>query len=276
VSEHYWFWLALISAAFLLLEAARPWRRGQRTFRRGLLRDLAFLALNGHFFGLWTATLRHWFWDRTEGVLGDLDGAPMAGVALPVQFVVFLLVYDFLDWCVHNLLHRVPFLWQFHKVHHSIDTMDWVGNFHFHWVEILVYTGLKAIPLALLGADHQAAFWVFVAGTAWGHFNHSNLDLGLGRLGYVFNSPRMHLWHHDASAEGGTSKNFAVVFSLWDHVFGTAFWPRTRSPERIGYRGDEEMPRGLLGQLLWPLPRLFARQSSAPGSAGPGSPDPTG
>jgi sterol desaturase/sphingolipid hydroxylase (fatty acid hydroxylase superfamily) len=79
--------------------------------------------------------------------------------------------------------------------------------------------------------------------------------VGLGPLGYVLNSPRMHLWHHDQSDEGGTAKNFGIVLSLWDFLFGTAYWPRDRSPRALGYPGIEEMPQGLLGELAWPLSR---------------------
>lgn len=252
--EQYWFWLVLVSVAFIVLERCFPWRREQRWLRPGLLRDIGFLALNGHFFALWTAALTMWVWNSTEALAGtELTQTPMSSWPLPLQFVVFLLVYDLLDWCVHNLLHRVPLLWKFHQVHHSIDVMDWAGNFHFHWVEIVVYKSLKAVPLALLGADYRAAMVVYVAGTAWGHFNHSNLNVGLGPLGRVFNSPRMHLWHHDHSAEGGIAKNFGVVFSLWDHLFGTAYWPKDRSPERLGYPEVERMPKSLVGQLTWPL-----------------------
>ena len=84
--------------------------------------------------------------------------------------------------------------------------------------------------------------------TVWGDLNHANLDSGLGRLGYVFNTPRMHLWHHDQSTEGGTAKNYGIVFSLWEHLFGTAYWPRERSPERLAYPGMEEMPGTLAGR----------------------------
>jgi sterol desaturase/sphingolipid hydroxylase (fatty acid hydroxylase superfamily) len=172
-----------------------------------------------------------------------------------VQVVVFLLVSDFLQWCVHNALHRVPFLWTFHKVHHAITTMDFVGSFRFHWMEILVYKSAQWLPLALLGASGEAAFVVAVFGTFWGDFNHANLNAGLGPLGYLFNSPRMHLWHHDASDEGGVAKNFGIVLSLWDFLFGTVFWPRDRSPKTLGYPGIEEMPLGLAGELAWPLTR---------------------
>jgi sterol desaturase/sphingolipid hydroxylase (fatty acid hydroxylase superfamily) len=83
----------------------------------------------------------------------------------------------------------------------------------------------------------------------------SNLNVDLGPLGCVFNSPRMHLWHHDASEEGGVAKNFGIVLSLWDFLFRTAFWPRDRSPRVLGYPGIEEMPLGLAGELFWPVAR---------------------
>lgn len=264
----YLHWLLLLSLAFAALERLFPWRRGQPALRAGWLRDLLFLLWNGHLFGFLTAGLGTLVHGHTLEALVTLgarpETAPLATWPWGVRLLLYFVVADFLQWCVHNLLHRVPWLWQFHKVHHSIDVMDWAGNLHFHWVEILVYRGLLAVPLALLGADYLDATLVFVAGTAWGHFNHANLDVGLGPLGYLFNSPRMHLWHHDISSEGGVAKNFGIVLSLWDWLFGTAYWPRDRSPARLGYPGMAEMPRHFGGQMLWPLPLLWRRRAPDP------------
>jgi sterol desaturase/sphingolipid hydroxylase (fatty acid hydroxylase superfamily) len=74
----------------------------------------------------------------------------------------------------------------------------------------------------------------------------------------------MHLWHHDASSEGGIAKNFGIVLSLWDFLFRTAFWPRDRSPVRLGYPGDEEMPASFLGEVAWPLGRRTAGAITRP------------
>ena len=256
-------WLVGISAVFVLLERLFPWRAGQPLLRPGWLRDLGFLALNGHLFSLWTALLTGAAAvGATKGLqsLGiQLRGSPVSGWLPITQFLAFLLLADFLQWCVHNLLHRVRWLWTFHKVHHSIATMDWIGNWRFHWAEILVYKSLQWLPLAWLGASPKAAFAVAVVTTVWGDFNHANLDVGLGPLGYVLNNPRMHLWHHDQSSEGGMAKNFGIVFSVWDYIFGTAYWPRGRTPERLGYPGDVEMPESLLGQVGWPLVRRRGR-----------------
>jgi sterol desaturase/sphingolipid hydroxylase (fatty acid hydroxylase superfamily) len=258
----YLHWLALISVLFVVLERLFPWRRGQALLRPGWLRDLGFLALNGHFFAVWTAGINGWLAVEATRLLSSLgvslQGSPVRDWPFPAQFAALLVLSDFLQWCVHNLLHRVPFLWAFHKVHHSVTIMDWAGNFRFHWMEIVVYKSLQWLPLAWLGASSETALAVAVVGTLWGDFNHSNLNAGLGPLGYVFNNPRMHLWHHDISTEGGVAKNFGIVLSLWDFLFQTAYWPRERGPERLGYAGMEEMPEGLVGEALFPLTRRRA------------------
>ncbi len=254
-------WLLGISLLFLVLERLFPWRREQPLLRRELLGDLGWLAVNGHLFNVASAGLTAWMAARSGELLrplGLVPGSPLlADASLPVQFVTLLVVADFFQWCVHNLLHRVPWLWAFHKVHHSAESLDFLVNFRFHWMEILVYGAGLWLPLIWLGASGTAGFAVAVFGTAWGDFNHANLNVGLGALGRVFNSPRMHLWHHDITDEGGSAKNFGIVLSLWDHVFGTGFWPRDRSPRQLGYPGMQEMPRGFVGQMLWPLGRLF-------------------
>ena len=253
-------WLLAISVSFVVLEWLFPWRKGQRALRQGWRRDLGFLALNGHLFSLLTAGITGTVAvaaTRTLQAVGvRLGGSPVTEWPFAAQFLAFLVLADFLQWSIHNLLHRVPWLWTFHKVHHSITTMDWIGNWRFHWMEILVYKSLQWLPLAWLGASPPAVFAVAVVTTVWGDFNHANLDVSLGPLGYVLNGPRMHLWHHDQSSEGGVAKNFGIVLSVWDFLFGTAYWPRERSPERLGYPGIQEMPPTFHGQVLWPATRV--------------------
>lgn len=252
-------WLVATSCLFVVLERLFPWRKGQPLLRPGWLRDAGFLALNGHLFSVWTAGLTGAVALAATAALRSwglrLDTSPLPRLPVALQFLALLVLADFLQWCVHNLLHRVGWLWTFHKVHHSITTMDWLGNWRFHWMEIVIYKALQWLPLAWLNASPEAVLAVAVTTTVWGDFNHSNLDVGLGPLGYVLNNPRMHLWHHDESSEGGVAKNYGVVLSVWDFIFGTAYWPRGRSPERLGYPGMREMPESLPAQILFPLTR---------------------
>lgn len=258
----YYQYLLLISLAFVVLERLRPARPHQGLVRREFLNDLAYLAINGHLFAMLTYTALSFVGDHTNIALASVSLLPERGWLdtrpFWIQFAIFLVASDFMQWCVHNLLHRVPFLWTFHKVHHSAPYLDWAANFRFHWMELIVYKSFQYVPLLWLGGSPEPLMAVYVFATVWGHFNHANLDLKIGPLGYVFNSPRMHLWHHDASSEGGTGKNYGIVLSLWDWLFRTAYWPRDRAPERIGYPGDEDMPRDVIRQELFPFTRRAA------------------
>lgn len=250
--------LALISALFVAAEAVRPWRPQQRQLRRGLLSDLSFLVFNGHFLGVGL------YFVATRAILPPLDAAlrsvgacpyvyrnAAAGWPLWAQALVLVVAFDFLQWAIHRLLHAVPRLWQLHKVHHSVvdGEMDWLVSFRFHWVEAVVYKSLQYLPLAFFGFGATPVMIQAFVGTAMGHLNHSNLDVGHGRWRYILNSPRMHLWHHDAD---GPAKNFGIIFSVWDWLFGTAHLP-ARAPERIGFEDVAELPRGFIGRSLWPV-----------------------
>lgn len=257
----YWHWLVAVSFFFVFAERLLPARREQPVVRAQLANDLAYLAFNGHFFALLAGGFGGALALRSRELLGSVlpftaEGSTLATLPFAAQFVVYLLLSDFLQWCVHIALHRVPWLWQLHKVHHSIHEMDWAGNFRFHWMEIVVYRSVLYLPLALLGGDSAPLFAVALFATFWGHFNHANLKLGIGPFRFLLNSPRMHIWHHDASDEGGVAKNYGIVLSIWDWIFGTVYWPLDRAPARLGYPDDVEMPGDIVRQMLFPGTRL--------------------
>lgn len=251
--------LVVVSVAVALLERMLPARPRQRALRPGLGSDLAYLVFNGHFLGVGLAWLAAKTVDPWLGTRFDLHLASSWPVWL--QAIVAIVVLDFAQWTIHNLLHRVPWLWEFHKVHHSVrdGEMDWIVSFRFHWVEVIVYKALQYLPLALLGFAGEALMVHAVFGTLVGHLNHANLDWGHGRWRYLLNSPRMHLWHHDADAPRAC--NFGIIFSLWDWVFGTAYLP-DHPPRRLGFDGQEAMPPDFLRRSLWPLVRLKSGAST--------------
>jgi len=173
---------------------------------------------------------------------------------------------DFIQWGVHNLLHRTPFLWQIHKVHHSIVELDWIGNFRFHWGEIVIYRAIQYVPLALMGFAPEVMLVHAVLATLIGHLNHANLDWDYGPLRYLINNPRMHIWHHAWDEVPAKGANFGVMLSCWDWLFGTAWMPeeRGRAPARLGFEGLEMFPDGLLRQLGLPLDRMVRAGDAEP------------
>ena len=163
----------------------------------------------------------------------------------------------------------MPWLWEFHKVHHSIEELDWIGNFRFHWMEVVVYQGLTYFPLVVLGVDARVILVIAVVSTLIGHLNHSNLNISWGPLRYLLNSPRMHVWHHDHDwpADRRYGVNFAICLSIWDWLFGRAYWPKpdespTQQPARLGFDGMERFPRSLLGRFFYPLTKFFVPRAT--------------
>ena len=264
----YFFWVLVLSATMLLLEALAPWRPAQKQFRKQFGQDLFWLVFNAHYAGVALAFL-------VSGLLVSLSPALqrletwnlLATAPLWAQFALFFVLKDLLEWCVHNLLHRVPVLWGFHKVHHTIEQLDWIGNFRFHWMEIVVYKTLTYLPLVVLGVDGRVILGIALLATAIGFLNHSNLNITWGPLRYVLNSSRMHVWHHmyalPATQRSGV--NFGISLSVWDWLFRTAYWPASRTcpeqqPEQLGFPGIERYPRSLLGRLLYPLSAIHVRK----------------
>jgi sterol desaturase/sphingolipid hydroxylase (fatty acid hydroxylase superfamily) len=260
-TRSYFFWLIVISVVCALAERVRPWRKKQGFFRREILHDMFLLFFNGHYFGILfaylTAWLAQWWLPLIESAQAWnlLEGWPIL-----LQALFYFILKDFLDWNVHNLLHRVPFLWEFHKLHHSITEMDWIGNFRFHWMEIVVYQGLTYFPLVILGVDPTVLLFVAIANTLIGHLSHSNLNITWGPLRYILNSSRMHIWHHMHNFPRDRRKgvNFGISLSLWDWLFRTAYWPAknecpTQQPDSLGYPGMERMPKSMIARFFKPF-----------------------
>ena len=59
------------------------------------------------------------------------------------QLLIFFLLSDFFQWTTHVLLHRIPFLWRFHQVHHSVKEMGFAAHLRYHWMENILYKPLK-------------------------------------------------------------------------------------------------------------------------------------
>ncbi len=258
--------LLLISLLFLIAERLMPWRSEQTLLRRGSFNDVLHFLFNGYLFYLGyavvVAQISAGFTDliRGTGAAAFLDTRLLTGQPMALQFPVLFLAQDLMMWVTHNLLHRIPFLWSIHKVHHSIEDMDWIGNMRYHWGEIIVYQLVLFVPITVLGADSSLHLYIGIINTVIGHFNHSNIDVDLGRLRYVFNSPRMHVWHHARTGPGPLGRNFAIGLSLWDWIFRTAYYPakgEPEQPESLGFEEQEEYPRSFVGQQLYPLSRAW-------------------
>lgn len=178
---------------------------------------------------------------------GLVVGVPRWG-----QVMLVLLLGDLLGYLAHRAFHHGR-LWRVHAVHHSSRTLDWLSSTRLHPLNEAVQRALVLGPLLLVGFEPGilAAYAPFL--TLYAILLHANVSWSFGPLGGLIASPTFHRWHHSAEEEG-LDRNFAGLFPFIDRLFGTLHMPAGRRPQAFGLAG-EEMPEGLLAQLLHPLRR---------------------
>ena len=262
--ENYFYGLILVSVIVWALELLFPWRKDQPVFRKDFWLDTFYMFFNFFLLNLivliaLSNTASQLFEDLLSlaGLstfslqLFDIDELPL-GLGL----LIFFLVSDFVQWNTHRLLHRVPWLWNFHKVHHSVKQMGFAAHLRYHWMEPVVYKSLLYIPIALIGGfDARDVAIVHFFALAVGHLNHANLGWDYGILKYIFNNPKMHIWHHAKKLPSHVKYgvNFGLTLSCWDYLFGTDHVPYDGRDIELGFPGDETFPQDFLHQEMYPL-----------------------
>ncbi|MEO0341224.1 MAG: sterol desaturase family protein, partial [Bacteroidota bacterium] len=102
---------------------------------------------------------------------------PLRTAPLWAILLIGFVVRDFIQWWIHRLLHYNPRLWEFHKVHHSVEQMGFAAHLRYHWMENIVYRSIEYIPLALLGIGLYDFFIIHIFTLVVGHYNHSNISV---------------------------------------------------------------------------------------------------
>lgn len=184
----------------------------------------------------------------------NLVAINVAGWPKGLQLLLMFLVADFIQWNVHRMLHKVPSLWEFHKVHHSVKEMGFAAHLRFHWMETIIYKSIQYIPLAIIGFGIQDFFLVHIFSVAIGHINHANVYVTYGPLKYLLNNPAMHIWHHAKHLpDGSAGVNYGISLSLWDYLFGTVYLPSNGRDIELGFSKDENFPDRFFSQISYPF-----------------------
>ena len=141
-----YFWMLVgVSLLIWILEMVFPWRKSQPIFRKDFWLDAFFMFFNFYIFKLiifmaFSKVAAKGLNDLFGGDLSDLVVFDLSTLPQWAQLLIFFVILDFIQWGVHVLLHRVPFLWRFHKVHHSVEEMGFAAHLRFHWMEHVVKT----------------------------------------------------------------------------------------------------------------------------------------
>lgn len=136
--------------------------------------------------------------------------------------VVFLLL-DYSNYIWHILLHKLPFLWRFHLVHHTDLDLDITTAFRFHFGEMIGSVLFRGAAIILLGASPMMVLIYEIAFEAATQFHHSNMKMPFRLekiLNYFIVTPRMHGIHH-STIKKETDSNYSIIFSFWDRIHHT-------------------------------------------------------
>lgn len=260
--SNYLWWLVGLSLVVWLLEIAFPWRKKQAIFRKDFWMDGFYMFFNFFLFSLIGYNAL-----SDVGVNLFKDFLALFGinnmVAISVaqwpqwtQMILLFLLADFIQWNVHRWLHKYPWLWEFHKVHHSVEEMGFAAHLRYHWMENIFYKSALFIPLSMIGFGIDKIFIVHIIAVAIGHLNHSNLNITWGPLKYLLNNPAMHIWHHaEEIPKGSYGVNFGISLSIWDYIFKTAWIPSSGRDIRLGFPGLVKFPKTFFRQLIYPFRR---------------------
>ncbi|HEX9836488.1 MAG TPA: sterol desaturase family protein [Alphaproteobacteria bacterium] len=266
--------LAIALAVLIAREKRRAGRIGGSGLRRVLAelfarriylhpsakRDYAVLAINHGFLFFLTASalvtpvVVTEFLTEAAAREGYAIAAPEPDLALRVAFtVVLLLVWDFAATFAHFLNHKVPILWEFHKVHHSAEVLTPATALRRHPVEALTGGFMTIFALGL-----ATALWLVAIGDCGGIYTVFGMSAGLFAwrlLGYnlrhshvwlsygpfwnrVLISPAQHQIHHSVEPRHH-DRNFGHIFAFWDALFRTLYLPKPDERFALGIAASE-------------------------------------
>ena len=257
--HNYFWWLLGISLVVWSLELVFPWRKNQAAIREDFWLDGFYMFFNFFLFSLIgynaVSNVAVEAFNDFLALFGINNLVAFQIASWPVwsQFLLLFVLADFIQWNVHRWLHYSPWLWEFHKVHHSVEQMGFAAHLRYHWMETIVYKSVQYIPLSMIGFGLDDFFILHLVTILIGHLNHANVKITYGPLKYVLNNPVMHLWHHAKNIPAGSNGvNYGISLSLWDYLFGTAYIPNQNANEQLGFEDQETFPKTFLQQLTHP------------------------
>ncbi len=215
--------------------------------------------------------LESWLAARWPELKGS--GADLKARAILWTLLIFV-VSDFCLFISHYLQHRIPLLWEFHKVHHSAEVMMPITVYRFHPLDNLFNLAASTIGVGLfvgalrflVGADYQLltvggeSLLMVVFYLLFFNLRHSHIWLDYGPvLDKIFISPAQHQIHH-SNSQRHLDKNLGFFFAFWDYFAGTLYVPAGKEKLVYGLAGKGASEyRSFWSLLLLPFVRAFDR-----------------
>ncbi|MER9417570.1 sterol desaturase family protein [Mesorhizobium sp. M0306] len=207
------------------------------------------------------------------GWLFNIHALLLAGPAGPVTIVIFtatmLVAYDISYYLYHVAQHRFPFLWELHKVHHSAEVMVGITKDRVHPLDDLMnrmwdgvipgicfgiwsLIALDPVEVAIFGINVYVIRNILMMDFV----RHTHLKISFGPLNNIILCPHWHQVHHSIDPRH-YDKNFGLLFSFWDRLFGTQFVPEPDEDLKFGLVDrDVRDYQSLFGLYILPLKKM--------------------
>ncbi len=183
-----------------------------------------------------------------------IEGAWPRAWGLWAQLLLAIVIADAGITLMHYASHRIGALWRLHAVHHSVQRLYGFNGLMKHPLHQMLEATAGLLPLILLGIPVEVAMLLALAIAVQLLLQHSNVDMRLGPLRWVFAWAPVHRFHHMKYGRAG-DVNFGLFFNLWDWLLGTAFYTEEyRMGEGdLGIGSRPDFPVGYVEQLREPF-----------------------
>lgn len=249
-------YILAVGLCMMLLAAELAFPRGEQPDPRERLRAAKFVIIATP--ATVSATMPIFWGLEYFGVRPMLPILPDFGFLLSAA--ITFLMYDFFYYWLHRAQHRLPVLWRVHEVHHSIEKMGAPTGYH-HILQPFLEAACCALPLMIFIDTPYLGFAAVLTGLH-GYYVHSVTKINFGPLAGVFVDNRVHRIHHSRE-QAHMNRNFAVVFTFWDRLFGTAYLPSREEWPTVGL-ADRSEPQGVAEYLMRPFTRTRGDAADVP------------
>lgn len=195
-----------------------------------------------------------------------IDQVMGAGTAHPIiSFLIYLVIFDFVDYWIHRGQHAFNWWWSLHSLHHAQRQMTMWSDNRNHLLDDLIRDSALVVLGQLIGVGPGQFVALVAVAQLSESLQHANVRLHFGRIGErLWISPRFHRLHHsigighekagaaerlrDGRSPAMGGHNFGVLLPWWDVLFGTANFELRYDP--TGVRDQVERGRDY-GRGFW-------------------------
>jgi sterol desaturase/sphingolipid hydroxylase (fatty acid hydroxylase superfamily) len=178
---------------------------------------------------------------------GFIHATPLLG-----QIALFFFISEFFRYWVHRWQHEKPQLWKFHAVHHCMKNFYFLNQFVSHPVDYFLRNVMTVYAVLVFDFSIEAVAYAQALSTVGGMLSHGNLSIKNGFWNYLVPTYEVHRWHHSIVPKEANN-NYGIGTQVWDHIFGTFYWPKDREHRQIGIEDTDYQISNVKTLLMTPF-----------------------